>query len=150
MKKIVCCVSFSLIIIISTFSQSNKPLEGRYNEITSTAQIGNQQLKYWLYRLPSNITFDDIVIELCEYLENRWEFSYGQPGWPISWDHVREVNPNQELANSIKTMMTRLNRNVSVHFYWNGGGQSPPKGMVINYYDSIKNTYRSIFFYCYQ
>jgi len=149
MNKMVCVLIFSLIIIASAFAQNNGPLRGKYNETSSIAQVGNQQLRYWLYRLPSHTTFDDIVAELCEYLENRYVLPSGSIGWPIYWDNVRVWNPNTNLAPGVKTMMTRLNRNVSVHIIQDNIPGYPPEGMYINYYNSTNDTFSTIYFPCY-
>jgi len=150
MKKIICLVTLSIVIVTSVFAQGNGPLRGKYNETSSTVQVGNEQLRFWLYRLPSHITFDAIVVELCEYLENRYPEPYGNPGWPIYWDGVQEWNPNPDLAPSVITMMRRLNRNVSVHIIQNTSSNYPPEGMYINFYDSIRDSYSTLFFPCYR
>jgi hypothetical protein len=150
MKKLICILTVSLVITVSAFAQNSGPLDGRYNEMSSTAQVGTEQHKYWLYKLPSYMTFDDIVVELCEYLENRWEFQNGSKGWSIYWDDTGEWNPSMGLANSVKTMMTRLKRNVSVYFEWDGNMKYPPDGMYINYYDSTTDTYKTLYFPCYK
>jgi hypothetical protein len=150
MSKIIFVLTLSLTIAVSVFAQSSGPLHGQYSETSSTAQVGNEQLKYWLYTVPSFMTFDDIVVKLCEYLEN--ELPLGKKkGWPIYWDNTQEWNSNPNLANSVKTMMTRLKRNVSMTIieYVNSDTAAPPKGMYINYYDSRTDTYSTLYFSCY-
>jgi hypothetical protein len=132
MKKIAGVLTLSLVITVSAFAQNKRPLDGRYNETSSIANVNGEDLFYWLYRLPSYMTFDDLVAELCEYLEHRYEFQDLSPGWPIYWDSVQEWKPNPNLAAGVKTMMTRLKRNVSVHIRGLGGNY-PPNGMIINY-----------------
>jgi hypothetical protein len=149
MKKIFCMLVFFLLAVVSIFAQSKGPLHGKYSETSSTAEVDGQ-LKYWLYKLPSDMAFDDIVAELCEYLEN--EIPLGKDkGWPIYWDNVEEWNPNPNLASSVKAMMKRLKRDVSVTIirYTNSSTALPPEGMVINYYDSSTDTYSTIYFPCY-
>jgi TolB-like protein len=129
-------------------STNHGPLGGRYDETSSTVYLGGiGPVTYWLYRLPSNIDFDDFVVELCEYAENRLPLGKTK-GWPIYWDNMREVDPNPDLAASIKIMMNRLNRNVSMALigYVDSDTAPPPKYMVINYYNRNMDNYKSQFF----
>jgi hypothetical protein len=125
-------------------------MSGLFDETSSTAEVNGNTLKHWLYKLPSYMTFDDLVAELCEYLENRYEFEGGssKKGWPIYWDLVKEEKPNPNLADGVKTMMKRLNRNVSVRIVPGPDVRSPPDGMFINYYDSTTDTYSTLYFPC--
>jgi hypothetical protein len=163
MNKPVCMLMLSLIIAVSVFAQNNGPLRGRYGETSSIAPVSDNdvevwagfvrrggQLTYWLYRLPSYMTFDSLVAELCEYLENEHLYGINKQfkGWDIVWDDVREWNPNTDLEISIKTMMRRLNRNVSVCIV-ERGGNAPTLGMMIHYYDSVTDTYTTLHFPCY-
>jgi hypothetical protein len=150
MKKMICSLIFSLVIAVSAFAQNKGPMGGRFDETSSIASIEGEVVMYWLYRLPSYMAFDDLVAELCEYLENRYELLDGGHGWPIYWDLVREWKSNPNLATSVKTMMKRLNRNVSVHIYQRTDGNFSPEGMIINYYDSDRDTYSTLYFPCWK
>jgi hypothetical protein len=166
MNKMICILTFSLIITVSVFAQSNGLLHSKYSETSSTAQVKDKQLKYWLYNLPPHISFDDIVAELCEWLENGFPFKDGNNGWQIWWDGVKEHKPNTNLAPAVKTMMLRLKRDVSVTILYADGEsytgglvrekmvgnlyvESPPQHMYINYYDSATDTYSTLYFHCY-
>jgi hypothetical protein len=163
MHKLACILTLSLVITVPVFTQSNGPLRGRYSETSSIVPVSDNDvevwgrfvqrggdLTYWLYRLPSYMTFDSIVAELCEYLENEHLYGINKQfkGWNIVWDMVREWNPNTGLETSIKTMMRRLNRNVSVCIV-ERGGNAPTLGMMIHYYDSTTDTYTTLHFPCY-
>jgi hypothetical protein len=171
MNKLVCILTFSLIFVFSVFAQSNVRgqyglLDGRYSEISSTISERQDEIgeicswgtrlesrhRYWLYELPLHVSFDTIVAELCEYLEHRYEFPNGDKGWDILWDRVEEYKPNTALPTSVKTMMKRLNRNVSVHIEEHKGSDKEntvPLGMIINYYDRSTETYTTLYFPCY-
>jgi hypothetical protein len=143
-------VMFLVLALVPVFGQSGNhgPLGGRYDETSSTIyhdDIG--QVTYWLYRLPSNIDFNDFVVELCEYAENRLPQGKTK-GWPINWGYVREVDPNLTLDASIKTMMNRLKRNVSMALirYVDSDAAPPPLYMVVNYYNRNMDNYKSLFF----
>jgi hypothetical protein len=171
MDKLVCTFTFFLVFVFSVFAQSNVRgqyglLDGRYSETSSTISERQDEIReirswgtrlesshrYWLYELPSYVSFDTIVAELCEYLEHRYEFPDGGKGWSIYWDAVEEYKPNTGLPTSVKTMMKRLNRNVSVHIVEHKGSREEntvPVGIVINYYDRSTETYTTLYFPCY-
>jgi hypothetical protein len=51
MKKVVCALTLLLVVTLSAFTQNAGPLRGKYSETSSTAQVGDEQRKYWLYNL---------------------------------------------------------------------------------------------------
>jgi len=89
-----------------------------YGESTGKAKVGDKVLTYWLYDTytRNNGDGDFLIGSLEEYVENL--------GWCIDYDNVRDVNPNNELASSVKTLMTRKGADVSFtyEFYRNNTG----------------------------
>jgi hypothetical protein len=146
MNKIICVLTFSLVITVSIFAQSNGPLHGKYNETSGTISLAGEQPKCWLYKLPPYMEFDDIVVELYEYLQNEMPLGEDR-GWPIDWDNVEEINLKTDLANTIRTMMNRLKRNVSIFLqgYVNSSMAAPPSAAYISYYDSGTDVFTTLY-----
>jgi hypothetical protein len=154
MKKMFCVLTLYLVISVSMLAQSNGPLYGKYNETSGQIWVDSEfglgyetgQSTCWLYKLPLSMIFDDLVVEFCEYLENELPLGTDR-GWPIYWDNgLEEISLETDLANTIRAMMNRLKRNVSMFLtrYVNSSAAAPPVAAYISYYDSSKGTFTTL------
>lgn len=105
-----------------------------YKEQNGWAYIeGFGKIHYWLY---DTYTYHDgYGKSIVDKYVPSWIESMG---YVIDFDHMRRVNPNPDLASSVKSLMKQRDCDVSVALILSN--QSYPY-VVINNYDKDKNSY---------
>jgi hypothetical protein len=105
MKKIT--LAFLFVILVSNAFAQNTPaghLWG-YSETDGYCIVDGQRLHYWLYSTDDGET-RQLIRAFVSYVERR--------GWTVDYDNYQEIFFNDELADSVRSMMIAKNADVSM------------------------------------
>ena len=119
----------------------NYRLDEHYSEQEGYAIVNGATIHYWLYDTVTNHKGDasDIYNEVIpKWAENL--------GFVVDYDNTRVINPNTELATSVRTLMSQRGSDVSVALVTDG---SRPY-IVINKYSASKNNYKTTIYPLYK
>jgi len=115
MKKYYFLITF-LLLNFCLFAQQ-LPLEtiapnraNFFKESTGKAIVGNESLKYWLYKTSANDMW-----ELIRYIHSFVE----SIGFVINFDSFSGVEDNPQLAKSVRSLMLWQDRNISITIWEN-------------------------------
>ena len=171
MKKKYCILVLFLLVSISAFAQEQSPmytwsytsvviLNGRrfvgskadtlgysnntyadsYLEQDGYALVQGRRYHYWLY---DTITYHN---GNAEDIYNRVIPSWVEGmGYVIDFDYIRVVDPNTNLASSVRALMQQRSCDVSVALITD----SRPHYVVINEYFPGRRTYKTTIYYLY-
>ena len=85
-----------------------------WREQEGYAIVLEQRMKYWLYDTYSYRS--GIADELLNYVLPQWVEGMG---YVIDFDNILKINPNNDLASSVKALMTQRGADISVTLYSN-------------------------------
>lgn len=104
-----------------------------YKEQDGWALVLGEKIHYWLY---DTYTYHDgYGKSIVDRYVPAWIESMG---YVIDFDHMRRVNPNKDLASSVKALMKQRNCDVSVALITR---DSAYPYVVINNYDKDSDSY---------
>lgn len=112
-----------------------------FREQDGYALVNGVKIHYWLYDTytyhngNSEVIYNQIVPHWVEKM-----------GYVIDYDNIRKVNPNPDLASSVKALMTQRGCDVSVALVTNNPNYDY---VVINEYSKSKGIYWTTIYYLY-
>jgi hypothetical protein len=111
-----------------------------YREQDGYALVQGRRLHYWLYDTVSY--HDGNADEIYNRFIPHW---VEKMGYVIDFDNIRVVNPNPQLASSVRALMQQRGCDVSAALV-----VANPSYVVINEYFKSKGTYKTTIYYLYK
>jgi len=112
-----------------------------WREQDGYALVNGKRIHYWLYDTSayhngnSEVIYNRIIPHWVEKM-----------GYVIDFDNIRKINPNPDLASSVKTLMTQRGCDLSLSLVTD----SNPHYVVINEYSKNKGIYWTTIYYLYR
>ena len=116
-----------------------------WSEQDGYAIVQGVKLHYWLYNTytyhngNSEIIYNRIVPRWVEKM-----------GYVIDYDNIRKINPNPDLASSVKALMTQRGCDVSLTLVTKDFGFAPFDYVIINEYSKSNGIYWSTIYPLYK
>ena len=158
MKKCLLAAAVFAASLFGAFAQTSSPMDGWYNEDTRTGKINyylgdhyyerdgyaivdGQTIHYWLYDTITN--HDGDASDIYNEVIPSWAEDMG---FVVDYDNVYAIRPNDELATSVRTLMSQRGCDVSVALIADGGRSY----IVINECFNPDNDYKTTIYPLYR